>query len=470
MFENDTIAAISTPVSSEGGIGIVRISGLKAVDIADRMYRGKKKLCDVESHTVSYGHIYDGDELLDEVMVSVYRAPRSYTREDVVEISCHGSIFLLRKVLSLVIKSGARPAEPGEFTKRAFLNGRIDLSEAQSVMDLISSENEMALKNSLSHLSGALKKKIGYLRGEILHETARIESALDDPEHYDLTGYDEVIMEKLSGWQDTLMGLIDSFDDGEIIKNGIATLILGRPNVGKSSLFNLLVNREAAIVTDIPGTTRDVVEEKISFGDFSLRLMDTAGIRHTEDTVERIGVSKALSLIDDASLIIFVVDGSEPLSADDREIMEKIRDKIVIVLLNKSDLTQVVMEEDIKSFYENMSDEFHDSFLAGKSIISFSSLDMTGLSSLKDEISRLFFGGEVKNTDRLYITSERQRYNLCEAMTSLGRVRDSVEGGMTEDFYTVDLMDAYESLGAITGEQISDDLVDEIFAEFCMGK
>ena len=459
MNDFDTIAAISTPISSEGGLGIIRISGPEAISTADKIYRGKQKLCDVPSHTVHYGHIYDGDKMIDEVMVSVFHAPRTYTREDVVEISCHGSIFLLRQVLSCVLKNGARPADPGEFTKRAFLNGRIDLSQAESVMDLISSENEIAVKNSLLHLSGALKSKISLIREEILFETAHIESALDDPEHYDLTGYGEQLSKKTDSWKGILSDLIDSANDGITIKDGISTLMLGRPNVGKSSLFNLLVNKEAAIVTNIPGTTRDIVEEKISFGDFSLRLMDTAGIRHTDDTVEKIGVKKALSLIDEASLIIYVVDGSEPLDDDDREIMDKIKDKTVIVLLNKSDLTQVVTEDDIKG-----------SFSDQKSIISFSSKDMLGISSLKDEIHRLYFKGEVEKSDRLYITNERQKFYLTQANGSVDRVSDSIANGMPEDFYTVDLMDAYEDLGFIIGEAVSDDLVDEIFSKFCMGK
>ncbi|MCR5097602.1 MAG: tRNA uridine-5-carboxymethylaminomethyl(34) synthesis GTPase MnmE [Lachnospiraceae bacterium] len=462
MNEFDTIAAISTPISSEGGIGVIRISGPEAIEVADKIYRGKQRLCDVPSHTVHYGHIYDDEDMIDEVMVSVFFAPKTYTREDVVEISCHGSIFLLRRVLSCVLKNGARPADPGEFTKRAFLNGRIDLSQAESVMDLISSENEMAVKNSLSHLSGAMSTKISSIREGILFETARIESALDDPEHYDLSGYSEELSKKLSEWKDVLSDLIDSADDGATIRDGISTLILGRPNVGKSSLFNLLVNKEAAIVTSIPGTTRDVVEEKISFGDFSLRLMDTAGIRHTEDTVEKIGVKKALSLIDDASLIIYVVDGSEALDDDDHDIMERIRDKNVIVLLNKSDLTQVVSEDDIRGFF--------DGNLSEKSIISFSSKDMLGISSLKDEISRLFFKGEVENSDRLYITNERQKFELINALGSVKRVNESIASGLPEDFYTVDLMDAYSALGSIIGESISDDLVDEIFSKFCMGK
>ena len=459
MNDFDTIAAISTPISSEGGLGIIRISGTEAISTADRIYRGKQKLCDAPSHTVHYGHIFDGDKMVDEVMVSVFHAPRTYTREDVVEISCHGSIFLLRQVLSCVLKNGARPADPGEFTKRAFLNGRIDLSQAESVMDLISSENEIAVKNSLSHLSGALRSKISSIREGILFETAHIESALDDPEHYDLFGYGDELSKKIDSWKMILSDLIDSADDGITIRDGISTLILGRPNVGKSSLFNLLVNKEAAIVTNIPGTTRDIVEEKISFGDFSLRLMDTAGIRHTEDTVEKIGVKKALSLIDDASLIIYVVDGSEPLDTDDFEIMDKIKDKTVIVLLNKSDLTQVVSEDDIKGSFEKE-----------KSIISFSSKDMLGISSLKDEIHRLCFSGEVENSDRLYITNERQKFDLTSAYSSLDRVSDSIASGMPEDFYTVDLMDAYEALGFIIGEAVSDDLVDEIFSKFCMGK
>ena len=470
MNEFDTIAAISTPISSEGGIGIIRISGPESIEAADRIFRGKQKLCEAASHTVHYGHIFDKDEMIDEVMVSVFHAPRTYTREDVVEISCHGSIFLLRKVLSCVLKNGVRPAQPGEFTKRAFLNGRIDLSQAESVMDLISSENELAVKNSLSHLSGALRSKIKKIREEILFETARIESALDDPEHYDLTGYSDEILSKISEWTQVLSDLIDSADDGATIRDGVSTLILGRPNVGKSSLFNLLVRDERAIVTDIPGTTRDIVEEKISFGDFSLRLKDTAGIRRTEDKVEKIGVDKALSSIEEAALIIYVVDGSTPLDDDDHKIIEKIRNKTVIILLNKSDIDQVVDEKEIRDLFAVIPGNEHNTPMDKISIISFSNKEMTGLSSLKDEISRLCFSKDVKNPDRLFITNERQRYELNSALGSVLRVRDSVEANMPEDFFTVDLMDAYEALGRIVGESISEDLVEEIFAKFCMGK
>ena len=346
MYQSDTICAIATSMNSSG-IGIIRISGENAISFADSIFRGKSKLSDCESHTINYGHIYDNDQLIDEVLVLIMRAPRSYTTEDVIEIHCHGGILILKKILSLLVSVGCRIAEPGEFTKRAFLNGRIDLSEAESIMDLISSSSELAMKNSIKQLSGSLNKIIVDLRDKILYETAYIESALDDPEHYDLTGYPDELKEKVNMMVDKVDGLINSFNSGHILKEGINTLILGKPNAGKSSLLNTLSRRERAIVTDIPGTTRDTLEEQITINGVSLNIIDTAGIRETDDVVEKIGVDKALDSIEDADLILFVIDSSRPLDGDDDFIINRIIDKKVIILLNKSDLSTVITEEDI---------------------------------------------------------------------------------------------------------------------------
>ena len=457
MLEKDTIAAISTGLS-EGGIGMIRISGDDAIEICDKIYKGKQKLIDVESHTIHYGHIYDGDTLLDEVMVSVMRGPRTYTREDVVEINCHGSVFLLKEILSLVLRSGARPAEPGEFTKRAFLNGRIDLSQAESVMDVISSQNEIAAKNSLRQLDGHLKNQIVSMRQKLIYEIAYIESALDDPEHISLDGYGNHLSEVIRPIMDEISKLISSAKDGSFIKNGIKTVIVGKPNVGKSSLLNVLAKKERAIVTDIPGTTRDTLEEMISFGEFSLHMIDTAGIRDTDDKVEKIGVKKAISMVDEADLVLYVVDSTFALDQDDFDLMEKISDEKVIVLLNKSDLEVKVFEEDILKH------------LPKKKIISISAKEHTGLDELKEEIRSMFFSGEIALNNEIFITNERQKFSLEEANRSLSQVCGSIENDMPEDFFSIDLMDAYESLGKIIGESLEDDLVNQIFSKFCMGK
>lgn len=457
MLEKDTIAAISTGLS-EGGIGMIRISGDDAIEICDKIYKGKQKLIDVESHTIHYGHIYDGDTLLDEVMVSVMRGPRTYTREDVVEINCHGSVFLLKEILSLVLRSGARPAEPGEFTKRAFLNGRIDLSQAESVMDVISSQNEIAAKNSLRQLDGHLKNQIVSMRQKLIYEIAYIESALDDPEHISLDGYGDHLSEVIRPIMDEISKLISSAKDGSFIKNGIKTVIVGKPNVGKSSLLNVLAKKERAIVTDIPGTTRDTLEEMISFGEFSLHMIDTAGIRDTDDKVEKIGVKKAISMVDEADLVLYVVDSTFALDQDDFDLMEKISDEKVIVLLNKSDLEVKVSEEDILKH------------LPKKKIISISAKEHTGLDELKEEIRSMFFSGEIALNNEIFITNERQKFSLEEANRSLSQVCGSIENDMPEDFFSIDLMDAYESLGKIIGESLEEDLVNQIFSKFCMGK
>ena len=456
MHNSDTICAIATSMNSSG-IGIIRVSGEESISIVDSIFRGKYKLADCDTHTIQYGHIVSNGEVIDEVLIMLMKAPRSYTTEDTIEIDCHGGVLILKKVLSLLIEAGARIAEPGEFTKRAFLNGRIDLSEAESVMDLISSNSELAMKNSIKQLSGSLNKIIVDLRDKILYETAYIESALDDPEHFDLTDYPDELRVKVSDMISRVDDLIDSFNSGHILKEGINTLILGKPNAGKSSLLNTLSRRERAIVTDIPGTTRDTLEEQITINGVSLNIIDTAGIRETEDVVEKIGVDKALDSIDDADLILFVIDSSRPLDENDEFIINKIIDKKVIILLNKSDLETVISEEDICKKYN-------------KPVISFSSVSLDGLKSLESKITDMFFNGQVKTDDTLYITNSRQAGCLTNTRNSLSNVLTSIDNMMPEDFFSIDFMDAYNFLGEITGETIDDDLANKIFSEFCMGK
>ena len=343
----DTIAAIATAMTSSG-IGIVRISGHEAVSITDRIFemKNQKKLEDMSTHTIHYGHIHDGDEVIDEVMVLLMRGPKSYTREDTVEIDCHGGVYVMKRILETVIKYGARPAEPGEFTKRAFLNGRIDLSQAESVIDVINSKNEFALKSSLSQLSGSVSEKIKEIRGTVLHEIAFIESALDDPEHISLDGYPEELSGIVSDVIKKIDKLLANSDNGKMLKEGISTVIVGKPNAGKSSLLNSLVGEEKAIVTDIAGTTRDVLEEQINLNGILLNIIDTAGIRDTEDVVEKIGVERAKKYLNNADLVIYVVDTSTALDENDHEIMELLKDRHAIVLLNKSDLSPVTTVED----------------------------------------------------------------------------------------------------------------------------
>lgn len=388
----DTIAAIATAMTSSG-IGIVRISGDEAVSITDRIFemKNQKKLEDMPTHTIHYGHIHDGDEVIDEVMVVLMREPKSYTREDTVEIDCHGGVYVMKRILETVIKYGARPAEPGEFTKRAFLNGRIDLSQAESVIDVINSKNEFALKSSLSQLSGSVSEKIKEIRGTVLHEIAFIESALDDPEHISLDGYPE----KLSGIVSDVIKKIDKLlansDNGKMLKEGISTVIVGKPNAGKSSLLNSLVGEEKAIVTDIAGTTRDVLEEQINLNGILLNIIDTAGIRDTEDVVEKIGVERAKKYLNNADLVIYVVDTSTALDENDHEIMELLKDRHAIVLLNKSDLSPVTTVEDIRKHLD-------------KKMISISAKEQTGMDDLEETIKEMFFSGEVTFNDEVYIT------------------------------------------------------------------
>lgn len=458
FMKTDTIAAIATAMTSSG-IGIVRISGDEAVSITDQIFKMKngKKFSDMPSHTIHYGFIQDEDEVIDEVMVLLMKGPKSYTREDTVEIDCHGGIYVMKRILETVIKYGARPAEPGEFTKRAFLNGRIDLAQAESVIDVINAKNEFALKSSMKQLSGKVSEKIKTVREELLHEIAFIESALDDPEHISLDGYPLKLKEIVLRNRDIIEKLLSSSDNGRILKEGIATVIVGKPNAGKSSLLNSLLGEERAIVTDIAGTTRDVLEEQINLNGIVLNMIDTAGIRKTEDVVEKIGVEKAKKYLGDADLIIYVVDTSTALDENDFEIMELLQDRNAIVLLNKSDLAPITTAEEIASHLD-------------KKLISISAKEQTGLEELEEEIKNMFFSGEVSFNDEVYITNIRHKTALQEAVSSLHLVLQSIEDEMPEDFYSIDLMNAYEVLGTIIGEAVEDDLVNEIFSKFCMGK
>lgn len=469
-MRKDTIAAIATAMS-DSGIGIIRISGDEAIEIADRIYRsrsGKKRLTEVESHTIHYGFIYNENELVDEVMVAVMKAPNTYTKEDTVEIDCHGGVLVMTKILETVIQNGCRLAEPGEFTKRAFLNGRIDLSKAEAVMDLIHSKNEFALKASVNQLKGSVSDKVRSLRDDILYEIAFIESALDDPEHISLDGYREKLEQKTLSVKSDLKKLIDSADNGKLLKDGINTVIVGKPNVGKSSLLNLLVGEERAIVTSVAGTTRDVLEESVKLHGIGLNIIDTAGIRDTEDEVEKIGVEKARKYANNADLIIYMTDVSQKLDENDEEIVELIADKKIIVLLNKTDLEQVVSDAEIEEFIrKKMTCVSENNSLR---VIKTSTKKNIGIDLFEDTIKEMFFGGEIAVNDEIYITNERHKEALMEAYESMDFVLHSLADDMPEDFYSIDLMNAYASLGKIIGEEVGDDLVNEIFSKFCMGK
>ncbi len=473
-LHNTTIAAISTAMS-DAGIGIVRMSGPDAFAIADRVYKGKrdKKLSDQQTHTIHYGYVVDKERMIDEVLVMLMKGPHSYTGEDTVEIDCHGGVYVVKRILELLIERGARPAEPGEFTKRAFLNGKLDLSQAEAVGDLISSRNQYALESSLNHLKGNIKNKISELRSEIIYHTAFIESALDDPEHINVDGYGEKLRKCVDGLMKQIRDLIETYDNGRMIREGIRTVILGKPNAGKSSLLNALLGEERAIVTEIAGTTRDILEEHINLKGISLNVIDTAGIRDTEDVVEKIGVERARDYAERADLILYVIDASMPLDDNDRKILQIIQKKKSVILLNKSDLDVVVQEEDVKNEYfaSNLS-EYKEEYLEDFHIpvISVSVKENKGIYVLKSTLNHLFYAGNLSFNDEICITNIRHKTALQDAFSALERVMESIDSGMPEDFYSIDLLDAYESLGSITGESVGEDLVNEIFCKFCMGK
>lgn len=473
-MKTDTIAAISTAMTNSG-IGIIRISGEDAVSIAHSVFINKqheKCLNTYKSHTIHYGYVIEKNEtIVDEVMVSIMKAPYSYTMEDVVEINCHGGIFILQKIMDIVVNAGARIAQPGEFTKRAFLNGRIDLSKAEAVMDIISSKNEFALQSSIKQLKGSVSEIVIELRKEILYEIAFIESALDDPEHISLDDYPEKLYEKTKKICDRLHKLLNSADDGRLLKEGINTVIVGKPNVGKSSLLNILVGEEKAIVTEIAGTTRDILEETISLNGITLNIIDTAGIRNTDDIVEKIGVERAKKVVEEADLIIYVIDASVPMDENDSHIIQMIKDKKVIILLNKSDLDVCVTEKILNAAILEILKENTKSFLTehGK-MIKTSMKEKEGIALFIKTIKEMFLHGDISYNDEVYITNMRHKEALKDAYESMLQVKKSIEDSMPEDFYSIDLMSAYASLGKIIGEEVGEDLVNEIFSKFCMGK
>ena len=477
---SDTIAAIATALSPSG-IGIIRISGEEAISVADRIFKAKsgKSLAEMKSHTVHYGHIVEQDEIIDEVMVIIMKAPNSFTKEDTVEIDCHGGVYVMNRILQAVVKNGARLSQPGEFTKRAFLNGRIDLTRAEAIMDLIQSKNEAARKNSMTHLKGDLYRKIKDLREEIIYEIAFIESALDDPEHISLDGFHERLGEKSDNIIANIEKLLNTADNGRILKEGINTVIVGKPNVGKSSFLNLLLGEERAIVTNIAGTTRDTLEESVQLDGMTLNLIDTAGIRDTEDVVERIGVNKAKESLEKADLMVYIVDSSVDLDENDIEIIKLLDTTKTIVLLNKSDLdTKITKEVILKEFHKYhesnpLDGDIKENPKSKEDILTFLTISAKEKEGLDDFISILkekFLKGQITFDDEVTISSLRQKEALNQALSSMKMVKQSLEDDMPEDFYSIDLMNAYACLGEIIGEEVGEDLVNEIFSKFCMGK
>lgn len=455
----ETIAAIATGMSNSG-IGIIRMSGPEAISIADGIFvsaRKNFKLTEAATHTVHYGNIVYEDNIIDEVLIIIMKAPNSYTREDVVEIDCHGGVYVMKKILDILIKSGARTAEPGEFTKRAFLNGRIDLTQAEAVIDIINSKNKYALSNSVKLLNGKLSEQITEIRKDLINNIAYIEAALDDPEHISLDNYGDKLLITVDNYIDKVDNLIKTVDNGKIFTQGVKTVIIGKPNAGKSSILNILAGYDRAIVTDIAGTTRDTIEEQINLAGITLNLVDTAGIRNTKDIVEEIGVNKAKELVVEADLILYVVDSSTELDENDYNILNIIKNRKTVILLNKSDLDTVTDADSISKITDSK-------------VISVSAKDNTGLDELSETIVKLFASGEIDYNDEVYVSGERNKEALEEALESLKLVKKSINEGLPEDFYTIDLMNAYEQLGKITGESVEDDLVNEIFSKFCMGK
>jgi tRNA modification GTPase len=450
---NDTIAAISTTLGV-GAISIIRVSGNDAIKIVNKIFKGKN-LEKVETHTINYGHIVDKDEIIDEVLVSVMKSPKTFTTEDVVEINCHGGISTTNKVLELVLNNGARLAEPGEFTKRAFLNGRIDLTQAESVMDLINSKNESKRKVAIKGLNGYVSNIIRNLRQEILELLASIEVNIDYPEYEDaIVMTNDIVKPKITEIKEKLTKIINESENGKILTSGIKTIIIGKPNVGKSSILNRLLDEEKAIVTDIEGTTRDTVEGSITINGVSLNIIDTAGIRETEDIVEKIGVEKSLSLINEADLIVIVLNNNEELTEEDKKILTACKDKKVIVVINKSDLERKINLDDIK--YQN--------------IVYTNTIDLNGINSLKEKIVELFNLNELEQQDYTYLSNVRQISLAKEAYQILEEVDNGIKNEVPVDMIEIDIKRAWEKLGEIIGETYTEELIDQLFSQFCLGK
>ncbi len=461
----DTIAAIATGMT-EAGISIIRISGEDAISVADKVFKAadKSRLCDSPAYTAHYGFVYNKQEKLDECIALILRGPKSFTAEDTVELDCHGGLLVTRRVLEAVLDAGARLAEPGEFTKRAFLNGRIDLTKAEAVMNVIGAKNDFALKTSIRQLSGQTADVIEKLRNRLIEEAAFIEAALDDPEHYEIENYGEKLLPVIEEVQVRIDKLLKNAEAGRLLAEGIGTAIIGRTNAGKSSLLNRLLGLERAIVTDIPGTTRDVLSETLVLDNTTLKLYDTAGIRETDDTVEKIGVDRSRDTIERSDLILYVIDSSEEMTDEDEEIRALIKDKNVIVVLNKSD-----KKSENKSL--NLPDEEKIKKLLPKAkTVKLSAATGDGFDSLTKAISDMFDESLLISADEAVITNLRQIDELKKTNEALNQVKESIEMGMSEDFLSGDLMAAYERLGLITGDTVADDLADTIFDRFCMGK
>ena len=458
MKEFDTIAAIATSIG-EGGISIIRVSGDKSIDIVDSIFIGKnnRKLIDLKSYTMRYGHIVDKNgSRLDEVIISYMKGPKSFTAEDTIEINCHGGVVGTNRILQEIIRAGARIAQPGEFTKRAFLNGRIDLSQAEAVIDIIRAKTELSMKAALMQSEGTISREIKAVRSKLLSVIAHIEATVDYPEE----DMEEVTAGEVSEDVTNIIGEIDMLlstaDEGKILREGLSTVIVGKPNVGKSSLLNALLKEKRAIVTDVPGTTRDVIEEYISIEGIPVKIIDTAGIRETEDVVEKMGVEKSKEKIDEADLVILMLDLSNKLSHEDREIIKYIKDKKYIVLLNKSDLDGKIEREELKD-------------LKSKYITNISVKTGEGLNQVKEHIKDLFFNGEVK-TEGIFVTNSRHKESLVRAKENLEASLSALEYTSAIDLASIDIRNAWMNLGEITGDALEEDIIHKIFSEFCLGK
>lgn len=458
----DTIAAISTPMG-EGAIAIVRLSGPEAIQIADRMYKGPKgkTISSVESHTIHYGHIVDKrtDRVVEEVMVSVLKAPRTFTREDVIEINCHGGIVTVNQVLQLALREGARLAEPGEFTKRAFLNGRIDLSQAEAVMDLIRAKTDRAMNVAMNQMEGRLSALVRRLRDDILETLAHVEVNIDYPEYDDVEEMThQLLVEKASSVKKEIEALLRTSEQGKILREGLSTVIIGRPNVGKSSLLNSLVHEAKAIVTDIPGTTRDVIEEYVNVRGVPLRLVDTAGIRETEDIVERIGVERSRQVLKEADLILLVLNYSEELSEEDVKLFEAVEGMDVIVIMNKTDLEAKIDIERVRELAN------------GRPVVTTSLLKEEGVNDLEEAIQSLFYTGAIESGDLTYVSNTRHISILQEAERAIEDALSGIEQDVPIDMVQIDLTRCWELLGEIIGDAVHESLIDQLFSQFCLGK